>query len=128
MCLEWAAALRRGPLSPHEELHGIDRLIHLPGVRINLLLHLLLGAPGRLINRTLDCRLSNNNQARLALFERLAELVEVRAWYAALEVADQRSGSCPYQRGGQHSRREDQTQRRANSQPGPAAVLCWLLY
>src|SRR5215211_4048474 len=112
----------------HEGLHGIDRSIHLPGVCPNLLLHVLLGTPGRLINSPLDRRLPNHDQGSLALLERLAYLLEVRAGHPALEVADERSCSSSHKSAYQHGGREDQADRSSDRQPSPTAVLGGLLY
>src|SRR5215211_9016485 len=98
----------------HEGLHGIDHSIHLPGVSPDLLLHILLGTPGRLINSPLDSRFPNHDQGSLALLERLADLLEVRVRHPAPEVADERSCSSPHQPADQDRRREDQADRRTD--------------
>src|SRR5215211_1657350 len=112
----------------HEGLHGIDRSIHLPGVCPDLLLHILLRTPGRLINSPLDRRLPNHDQGSLALLERLAYLLEVRAGHPTLEVADERSCSSSHKSAYQHGGREDQSDRSSDRQASPTAVLGGLLY
>src|SRR5215211_1477902 len=112
----------------HEGLHGIDHSIHLPGVSPDLLLHILLGTPGRLINSPLDSRFPNHDQGSLALLERLAYLLEVRARHPTLEVPDECSCSCPHQPAHKNGRRKDQADRSADRQPSPASMLGGLLY
>ena len=66
-----AAALGRGP--PARRLHGVDRPLHLLGIRPDLLLRLLLA---RLVASSTPRSIvpSNNDQGRLTLLKHLAHL------------------------------------------------------
>src|SRR5215203_6225918 len=108
-------------------LRFVDSLLHLPGVRPDLLLHLFLGAFGRLFDRPLDRRLPDNYQGCLAIIEHLPDLLEVRVGHPAPEVADERARPSTHQAADQDRRRKDHADRRAGSQASPATVLGRLL-
>src|SRR5215208_4701683 len=108
-------------------LRVVDRLFDFLRFRPDLLLHLLLRTLCLLLDRPLDRRLADYYQGRVALVEHLADLLEVRAGHAPVQVADEGAGSRPYQPADQDGRREDHADRRADRQTGPAAVLGGLL-
>src|SRR5215212_999061 len=109
-------------------LHVVYGLLHLPGVRPNFLLHLLLGVPSRLIHTPLDRRLSNHDQGRLALLEHLTYLLEVRVRHPSPQGADECSCSSSRQPANQDRGREDEADRGTDRQASPTAVLGWFLY
>src|SRR5215210_806745 len=111
----------------HRRLRRVDRPFHLPGVRPDLLLHLVLGALDRIFDRAFDRRLAHHYQGRLALVEHLADFPEVRVGHPAPEVADERTRSSTCQPADQDRRGEDQADRRADCQTRPATVLGRLL-
>src|SRR5215216_6358029 len=76
-------------------LRFVDRLFDFLRFRPDLLLHLLLGPLGGLLNRPLDRRLAHYYQCRVTLVEHLAHLLEVRARHASVQVADKRACSAP---------------------------------
>src|SRR5215210_1524784 len=108
-------------------LRCVDGSLHLPGVRSDLFLHLLLGAARRLVDRALDRRLSNDYQGGLAVLEHLPDLLEVRVGHPAPEVAYEGARPGTHQPADQERRREDHTDRSADRQTSPAAVLGRLL-
>src|SRR5215211_8610551 len=78
-------------------LRFVDCLFDFLRFRHYLLLHLLLGPLGGLLNRPLDRRLAHYYQCRVTLVEHLAYLLEIRARHAPVQVSNKGAGSRPYQ-------------------------------
>src|SRR5918998_1368380 len=108
-------------------LRFVDRLFHFFRVCPYLLLHLLLGEPGRLLHRPLDCRLSHHYQGGLAIIKHLSDLLEVRVGHPAPEVADEGARPSPNQAADQDRRRKDHANRCPGRQTRPATMLGRLL-
>src|SRR5215216_288972 len=108
-------------------LRFVDRLLDFLRLCPYLLLHLLLGPPGRLLNSPLDRRLAHYYQSCVTLIEHLAYILEVRARHAPVQVADKCAGSRPYQPADQNRGREDHADSGPHRQASPATVLGGLL-